>query len=44
MKVSYNWLKEHLPLELSASELGTHLLRLGFEIAGTGAWGRLSAE
>lgn len=34
MKVSYNWLKEHLPLELSASELGTHLLRLGFEIAG----------
>ncbi len=34
MKVSYNWLKEHLPLELSASELGTHLLRLGFEVAG----------
>ncbi|MDD5303995.1 MAG: phenylalanine--tRNA ligase subunit beta [Elusimicrobia bacterium] len=34
MKVSYNWLKEHLPLELTASELGTHLLRLGFEIAG----------
>ena len=34
MKVSYNWLKEHLPLELSATELGTHLLRLGFEVAG----------
>lgn len=34
MKVSYNWLKEHLPLELSATELSTHLLRLGFEVAG----------
>ena len=34
MKVSYNWLKEHLPLELSATELGTHLLKIGFEIAG----------
>ena len=34
MKVSYNWLKEHLPLELSATELGAHLLKIGFEIAG----------
>ncbi len=34
MKVSYNWLKEHLPLELSAAELGTHLLKIGFEVAG----------
>ena len=34
MKVSYNWLKEHLPLELSASELGAHLLRIGFEVSG----------
>ncbi len=34
MKVSCNWLKTHLPLELSATELGAHLLRLGFEVAG----------
>jgi len=34
MKVSYNWLKEHLPLELSATELAAHLLRIGFEVAG----------
>ena len=34
MKVSYNWLKEHLPLELSASELAGHLLKIGFEVAG----------
>ncbi|MBI5247264.1 MAG: phenylalanine--tRNA ligase subunit beta [Elusimicrobia bacterium] len=34
MKVSLNWLREHLPLELSAAELSTHLLRLGFEVAG----------
>ena len=34
MKISYNWLKEHLPLEISASELAAHLLRLGFEVAG----------
>ncbi|MBI2387647.1 MAG: phenylalanine--tRNA ligase subunit beta [Elusimicrobia bacterium] len=34
MKVSYNWLKEHLPLELSATELAGHLLKIGFEVAG----------
>jgi len=34
MKVSYNWLKEHLPLELSATELSAHLLKIGFEVAG----------
>jgi len=34
MKVSYNWLKEHLPLELTAAELSTHLLAIGFEVAG----------
>lgn len=34
MKVSYNWLKEHLPLEISAAELSTHLLKIGFEVAG----------
>ncbi len=34
MKVSLNWLKEHLDLDLSATDLSTHLLRLGFEVAG----------
>ncbi|PIR19668.1 MAG: phenylalanine--tRNA ligase subunit beta, partial [Elusimicrobia bacterium CG11_big_fil_rev_8_21_14_0_20_64_6] len=34
MKVSYNWLKEHLPLDISATELSTHLLKIGFEVAG----------
>ena len=34
MKISYNWLKEHLPLELPAAELAAHLSRLGFEVAG----------
>ncbi|MBI2788361.1 MAG: phenylalanine--tRNA ligase subunit beta [Elusimicrobia bacterium] len=34
MKISYNWLKEHLPLELSATELAGHLLKIGFEVAG----------
>jgi len=34
MIVSYNWLKEHLPLELSATELSAHLLKIGFEVAG----------
>lgn len=33
MKISYNWLKEHLPLEMSAKDLAEHLLRLGFEVA-----------
>lgn len=34
MKISYNWLKEHLPLELPAAELAAQLSRLGFEVAG----------
>ena len=34
MKISFNWLKEHLPLEISAEALGPHLLQLGFEVAG----------
>ncbi len=34
MKASYNWLKEHLPLEISATELSAHLLKIGFEVAG----------
>lgn len=34
MKISSNWLKEHIDLGLSASELSAHLLRLGFEVAG----------
>lgn len=34
MKVSYNWLKEHLPLDISATELSAHLLKIGFEVAG----------
>ncbi len=33
MKISYNWLKKHLPLELSAEDLSKHLLSLGFEVA-----------
>ncbi|MBI4060187.1 MAG: phenylalanine--tRNA ligase subunit beta [Elusimicrobia bacterium] len=33
MKVSYNWLKEHLALDISAAELSAHLLRLGFEVS-----------
>jgi len=33
MKVSYNWLKEYLPLELSAEDLAERLLQLGFEVA-----------
>lgn len=34
MKISSNWLKEHLDLGLAAPELAAHLLRLGFEVAG----------
>ena len=34
MKVSYNWLKTHVALEMSAQDLAGHLLKLGFEVAG----------
>jgi len=34
MKISYNWLKEHLDLALPVEDLAAHLLKLGFEIAG----------
>ncbi len=34
MKISYNWLKEHLPLDITAGELSAHLLKIGFEVAG----------
>ncbi|MEK7858129.1 MAG: phenylalanine--tRNA ligase subunit beta [Elusimicrobiota bacterium] len=33
MKISYNWLKEHLPLSVPAADLSKHLLQLGFEVA-----------
>jgi phenylalanyl-tRNA synthetase beta chain len=33
MKVSLNWLKEHVALELSAKELAPKLMALGFEVA-----------
>jgi phenylalanyl-tRNA synthetase beta chain len=33
MKVLYNWLKEFVPLEISAEETAATLARLGFEIA-----------
>jgi phenylalanyl-tRNA synthetase beta chain len=34
MKISSNWLKEHLAHGLSVNELSVQLLKLGFEIAG----------
>lgn len=34
MKISSNWLKEHLDHGLSADDLSVQMLRLGFEIAG----------
>lgn len=34
MKVSLNWLAEHVELGLSAEDLSKHLLTLGFEVAG----------
>ena len=34
MKISSNWLKEHLDHGLSVEELSVQMLRLGFEIAG----------
>ena len=33
MKISYNWLKEHLDMSLSMDDLCAHLLKLGFEVA-----------
>ena len=33
MKISYNWLKEHLPLSLPAQEVAEHLSKLGIEVA-----------
>ncbi|MFH2204692.1 MAG: phenylalanine--tRNA ligase subunit beta [Elusimicrobiota bacterium] len=33
MKISYNWLKERIPLEMPADELARHLLKIGFEVA-----------
>ena len=34
MKISFNWLKEHIELGPSVAELSSALLKLGFEIAG----------
>lgn len=34
MKVSYSWLKEYLPLEMSAGDLAERLPMIGFEVAG----------
>ncbi|MBI5631556.1 MAG: phenylalanine--tRNA ligase subunit beta [Elusimicrobia bacterium] len=34
MKISYAWLKEHLPLALRAEELARHLEQLGIEVSG----------
>jgi phenylalanyl-tRNA synthetase beta chain len=34
MRVSLNWLAEHVELGLSAEDLAKHLLTLGFEVAG----------
>ena len=33
MRISYNWLKEHLPLSVPARDLAPHLLALGFEVS-----------
>lgn len=33
MRVSYNWLKERLPLTIPAQDLCAHLLNLGFEVS-----------
>jgi len=33
MKISYNWLKEYLPLELPAEDLAERILQIGFEVA-----------
>ncbi len=34
MKISYNWLKEHVALDLAVADLSAHLLKLGFEVSG----------
>jgi phenylalanyl-tRNA synthetase beta chain len=39
MKVLYNWLKEFVPLEISAEETAAALARLGFEIANVQTFG-----
>ena len=33
MRISYSWLKEHLPLDLAVRDLAAHLPQLGFEVA-----------
>lgn len=33
MRISYNWLKERLPLTIPAQDLCAHLLSLGFEVS-----------
>jgi len=49
MKISYNWLKDHIPLELSGQELAKRLQKLGFEVSsrqrrGPGFAGVVAAE
>src|ERR1017187_4490291 len=39
MKVLYNWLKDFVPLEISAEETAAVLARLGFEIANVEVFG-----
>ena len=39
MKVLYNWLKDFVPLEISAEETAATLARLGFEIASVQTFG-----
>src|SRR5262245_55117830 len=39
MKVLYNWLKDFVPLEISAEDTAAALARLGFEIAGVHSLG-----
>ncbi len=39
MKVLYNWLKDFVPLEISAQETAAMLAQLGFEIAGVQTFG-----
>src|SRR5665213_70835 len=39
MKVLYNWLKEFVPLEISAEQAAAKLARLGFEIAEVRSFG-----
>ena len=39
MKVSYNWLKEYVALEMPASDLAEHMPKLGFELAAANSRG-----